>query len=119
MKTEQKKTVVKANPWGHIDNMDGCSYHYGIDQSSLTIKPPAGETLNNDSFRIGLNIGNQIAASDTAMKIVKKLSEYLAAGEDAIYFECLATEDDETTLADLVKKCIAESRGSKFITEGK
>lgn len=58
--TKPSARKVNSNPWGHILDMKGCTYHYHEGQSALTIKPPQGETLNGDPFKIGLNIGRKI-----------------------------------------------------------
>lgn len=47
-----------------------------------------------------------IAASPELLKIVKFLHKYVQAGEQNVYFTALATEDDETTLSDLVKSAM-------------
>lgn len=63
MKTNTEAVKVNANPWGFILDMEGCTYHFGENMSSLTIRPPEGQTLNGGSFKVGLNVGRTIGAS--------------------------------------------------------
>lgn len=74
--TTLPETKVNANPWGHILDMEGCSYHYHENQSALTIKPPEGETLNGDSFKIGLNIGRKIGGCCEMYDAIKFVLKY-------------------------------------------
>jgi hypothetical protein len=56
-------------------------------------------------------ITNNTALIAELLEIVAFINEHRKGGSQQVYFGALATDDDETTLGELVERVIAKARG--------